>query len=321
MRALACDDFGGPDLLTEREVDRPPLGPTSVLVRLTHAGVNPGDARIRRGEFRPRARHVFPLVLGMEGAGYVEEVGVSGSPFRVGQAVFGFFLHDYAGDGTYAEFAPARSTQLAAVPPRVPMREAAAVACAGGTAMVLVEELLAVGPSDTVLVLGAAGGVGHFAVQLAAALGAQVIGVARTANHGFVRELGATHVVDHRTEDVVAAVARAAPRGVTAAVDTVGGAAQVQLAEVVQVGGRMASCVHAPRTDAFEVRDQATHYRFFEATPTRMSRLAEHVAGGRLRPRITQSFPLAHAALAHEAIEAGQVRGKVVLEIADGLPG
>jgi len=318
MRAVVCDEFGGPDQFREREMDWPPIGPNSVLVRLTHAGVNPGDSRIRQGQFVPRARHHFPIVLGLEGAGFVEEIGVSGSPFERGQAVYGFFLHDYVGDGTYAELAPARSTQLAPVPPWVPMREAAAVACAGGTAMVLVQELLEVGPGDTVVVLGAAGGVGHFAVQLAAALGAEVIGVARSSNHEFVRGLGAAHVVDYRAEDVPAAVARLAPRGVDAAVDTVGGAAQAQLSDIVRHGGRVASCVHAAKTPDFVARDQLFQYRFFEATPERMQRLNEHVATGRLRPRITRELPLSDVAEGHRAIDAGEVRGKIVLRIGGG---
>lgn len=315
MRALVCDEFGGPEQFEEREMERPPLGPNSVLVRLTHAGVNPGDARIRRGSFVTRARHHFPIVLGLEGAGHVEEIGISGSPFEVGQAVYGFFLHDYVGDGSYAELAPARSTQLAAVPPGVTMREASAVACAGGTAMVLVEELLAVRPGDTVLVLGAAGGVGHFAVQLAAALGAQVIGVARGSNHAFVRDLGAAHVIDYRTEDVAAAVAALAPGGVDAAVDSVGGEAQAGLPALIRPGGRAASCVHPAQTTGFAERDQTLHYRFFEATPSRMDRLTEHLAAGRIRPRITRELPLSDVAEAHRAIDAGDAHGKIVLTI------
>ncbi|WP_413105678.1 NADP-dependent oxidoreductase [Streptomyces sp. Inha503] len=317
MRAVVCDGFGGPDRFDEREVDRPPLGPNSVLVRLTHAGVNPGDSRIRQGQFAPRARHHFPLVLGLEGAGFVEEIGVSGSPFKPGQAVFGFFLHDYAGDGTYAELAPARSTQLAPVPPGVSMRDAAAVACAGGTAMVLVEELLEIRSGDTVVVLGAAGGVGHFAVQVAVALGAEVIAVARASNHDFVRELGAAHTIDYRTEDVASAVARLAPTGVDAAVDTVGGNAQAQLSRIVRPGGRVASCVHAPKTDDFRARGQQFQYRFFEATPARMARLSEYLVGGGIRPRITRELPLSEVAAAHRAIDAAEVRGKIVLRIDD----
>lgn len=315
MRAVACDAFGGPEQLRERELDRPPVGPNSVLVRLAYAGVNPGDSRIRQGQFAPKGRHVFPLVLGLEGAGTVEDVGISGSRFEPGQAVYGMFMHDYMGDGTYAELAPARSRHLVPVPEGVPVRDAAAVACAGATALVLVEELLGVGPGDTVVVLGASGGVGHLAVQLAVAAGARVIGVARSSNHDLVREIGAHDVVDHRTDDVRAAIAELVPGGADAAVDPVGGSAQESLADVVRPGGRIASCVHPATSGAFAARDQTVLYEFLEATPERMTRLDAHLAAGRVRPRITREFALADAAEAHEAIDAGDNRGKTVLRI------
>ncbi|MTD52884.1 NADP-dependent oxidoreductase [Amycolatopsis pithecellobii] len=315
MRAVACDDFGGPEQLRVRELDRPPLGPNNVLVRLAYAGVNPGDSRIRQGQFVPRGRHIFPLVLGLEGAGTVEEIGISGSPFELGQAVYGFFMHDYVGDGTYAEFAPVRSRNLIPVPDGVSLRDAAAVACAGTTALVLVDELLGVGPGDTVVVLGAAGGVGHFAVQLAVAAGARVIGVARSSNHDFVRELGAHEVVDYGRDDLPAVIGKLAPDGVDSAVDPVGGAAQESLAGIVRQGGRIASCVHPARSTVFGERDQALLYRFLEATPDRLARLNEHVTAGRVRPRITGEYTLADAAKAHAAIDAGNNRGKIVLRI------
>lgn len=315
MRAVVCDGFGGPDQLRVREVDRPPVGPNDVLVRLAYAGVNPGDSRIRRGEFVPMGRHIFPLVLGLEGAGTVEEIGISGSPFELGQAVYGFFMHDYMGDGTYAEFAPVRSRQLVPVPEGVSLRDASVVACAGGTALVLVEELLGVAAGETVVVLGAAGGVGHFAVQLAAAAGARVIGVARSANHDFVRELGAHEVVDYRTEDVRTAIEKLAPDGVDAAVDAVGGAAQESLADIVRSGGRIASCVNPAASTVFAERNQTFRFTFLDATPERLARLNEHLAAGRLRPRITNESALEDAAEAHAAIDAGQSPGKTVLRI------
>lgn len=315
MRAVACGEFGGPEQLQEIELDRPPIGPNDVLVRLAYAGVNPGDARIRRGEFVPMGRHIHPLVLGLEGAGTVEAIGISGSPFEVGQAVYGLFMHDYVGDGTYAEFAPARSRHLVAVPEGASLREAAAVACAGATALVLVEEILEVGPGDSVVVLGAAGGVGHFAVQLAAAAGAHVIAVARSENHDFVRDLGAHEAVDNRAGDIRAAIAEFAPRGVDSAVDTVGGATQELLADVIRPGGRIASCVHPARSAVFTARGQTVVFDYLEATPERMARLNEHFAAGRIRPRVTKEFTLAHAAQAHDAVEAGHNRGKTVLRI------
>lgn len=297
-------------------MDLPPVGPNDVLVRLAYAGVNPGDSRIRQGQFAPMGRHVFPLVLGLEGAGTVEAIGMSGSPFEVGQTVYGWFMHDYVGDGTYAQYAPTRSRHLVAVPDGVSLRDAAAVTCAGGTAMVLVEELLKVAPGDTVVVLGAAGGVGHFAVQLAAAAGAHVIALARTSNHQFVRELGAQDVIDYQTDDLQAAIQNLAVGGVDSAIDTVGGEGQSSLAGIVRIGGRIASCVHPPATTIFADRNQEVVFDFLEHTPERLARLNEHFAAGRLHPRISGEYALADAAQAHAALDAGGNRGKIVLKIA-----
>lgn len=315
MRAMAIDEFGGPDRLYERELGVPPTGPNDVLVRIAYAGVNPGDARIRRGSFATKGRHFFPVVLGWEGAGVVEKIGVSGSHFRVGDSVYGFFRHDYIGDGTYAEFAPARTRHLRLVPADVDVREAAALPIAGGTALVLVEELLRTGPGDRVLVLGAAGGVGHLAVQIAVANGAEVIGVARAENHQFVRDLGAHHVLDHRDGHLPEAVRRIAPSGVDAAVDTVGGEAQEGLSALLRPGGAVASCVHAAESPVFAERNQTVKFEFLHATAARLARLEELLLCNKVRPRIVREHPLSDAALAHADLDAGHGRGKFVLRV------
>ncbi|WP_054679010.1 NADP-dependent oxidoreductase [Microbacterium sp. No. 7] len=312
---MACDGFGDPDVVYETDVELPPVGPQGVLVRMAYASVNPGDTRLRRGSFSGRARHHFPLVLGLDGSGVVEQVGASGSPFSVGQAVYGFFLHDYVGDGTYAEYASTRSSRLAPVPAGVSMRDAAAVACAGGTAMVLVEELAQVASGSRVLVAGASGGVGHFAVQLAAAAGAEVIAVARSEHHRLMRSLGAAHAIDYRDPSLPAIVTGVAPGGVDAAIDTVGGESQLLLSRLVREGGRIASCVHPAQSDAFARRGQVLEYRFFEATPSRMARLTRLLSDGGLHPHISLEYELDEVATAHRMIEAGGVAGKILLSI------
>lgn len=315
MRAMAIDEFGGPDQLKERKLGMPPTGPNDVLVRIAYAGINPGDARIRRGSFASKGRHFFPVVLGWEGAGVVVKVGVSGSDFKVGDSVYGFFRHDYIGDGTYAEFAPARTRHLRLVPDNIDPRDAATLPIAGGTALVLVEELLRTTPGDRVLVLGAAGGVGHLAVQIAVANGAEVIGVARPENHEFVRSLGAHHVVDYQSGDLAGSVRRIVPSGVDAAVDTVGGNAQNGLSALLRTGGRVASCVHAAESPVFAERDQTVAFEFLHATAARLARLEELLLAGELRPKISREFPLSDAASAHADLDGGHVRGKFVLRV------
>lgn len=315
MRAVAYDEFGGPEVLTVRDLEIPPVGPNSVLVRMSHAGVNPADSRIRQGQFLPSARHMFPVVPGWEGAGVVERTGTAVRGVEPGQPVYGMFRHDYIRDGTYAEYSVTAATDLLPRPDDLPAEQAGGLALGGLTALIAVDENLRLRPGDTVLVMGAAGGVGHFAVQLCAAAGARVIAVGRTVNHAFLRQLGATDVVDYQTGDLEESVRQIAPDGVDAAVDTVGGPGQARLAGLVRKGGQISSCVGGPFDDSFARRGQTFASDFLRTNPDRLRKLAEHVAAGHLRTHVSQVFPLTEAVRAHEQIDSGHTRGKLIVHI------
>jgi NADPH:quinone reductase-like Zn-dependent oxidoreductase len=211
LRAVAYDEFGGPEVLKVRDLEIPPVGPNSVLVRMSHAGVNPGDSRIRQGTFVSMARHIFPIVPGWEGAGVIEQVGMAVRGLQPGQAVYGMFRHDYIRDGSYAEYSVTAASDLLARPDNLPAEQAGGLALGGLTAQMAVEEGLDLRAGQTVLVRGAAGGVGHFVVQLCVAAGARVIAISRAANHDFLRQLGATDVIDCRTEDLHTHVSQVFP--------------------------------------------------------------------------------------------------------------
>ncbi|CDP86686.1 MULTISPECIES: NADP-dependent oxidoreductase [Mycolicibacterium] len=315
MRAVAYDEFGGPEVLKVRDLEAPPIGPNSVLVRMSHAGVNPADSRIRQGTFVPMARHIFPIVPGWEGAGVIEQTGMAVRGLEPGQPVYGLFRRDYIGDGTYAEYSATAASDLLARPNDLPAEQAGGLALGGLTALMAVEEGLDLRRGQAVLVRGAAGGVGHFVVQLCAAAGARVIALSRTANHHFLRQLGATDVVDYAADDFEDQMREIAADGVDAAVDTVGGPGQSQLAEFVRYGGQVASCAGGPLDDSFARRNQTFSFDFLQANPRRLARLAEHVAAGRLRTHISQVFSMADATRAHEQIDSGRTRGKLVIQI------
>jgi NADPH2:quinone reductase len=315
MRAVAYDEFGGPEVLKVRDLEVPPVGPNSVLVRMSHAGVNPADSRIRQGTFVPMARHIFPIVPGWEGAGVIEQVALSVRNLEPGQPVYGMFRHDYIGDGSYAEYSVTDATDLLVRPDDLPAEQAGGLALSGLTALMAVEEGLDLRAGQTVLVRGAAGGVGHFVVQLCAAAGARVIALSRTANHDFLRQLGATDVVDYTTDYFEDQIRKIVADGVDAAVDTVGGPGQSQLAELVRSGGQVASCAGGPFDDSFARRDQTFSFDFLQANPRRLSRLAEHVAAGNLRAHVSQRFSMAEATHAHEQIDNGRTRGKLIIQI------
>jgi NADPH:quinone reductase-like Zn-dependent oxidoreductase len=308
VRAIAINEYGGPEKLSEMQLPQPKVGPDSVLVRVRAAGVNPVDWKIRAGYLDGAFPVHFPLVPGWDLAGVVEVAGPAVTGFAVGDEVIGYARRDDIQHGTYAELVPAPERALADKPARVSWAEAGGLPLAGLTAY---QALLAlqVGTGDTVLVHAAAGGVGHLAVQLARVLGAErVIGTASERNHEFVRSLGAEPVT--YGDGLVERVRAKAPAGVDAVLDLFGGDALTASAGLLARPGRLASIA-----DAVTVKELGGTYIFVKPSTTDLTTLAGLVDAGLLAVHIEQTFPLAQAADAQRLVERGHVRGKVVLEV------
>jgi NADPH:quinone reductase-like Zn-dependent oxidoreductase len=312
MRAVAVREWGGRDKLEVVDVDAPPVAPDGVLVRVRAAGVNPVDTKMREGRLAQRFPYHFPVILGWDAAGVVEEVGPAVTWFRPGDEVYGYCRRHHLQFGTYAELVTVPEGFLAHKPPELSFEEAAALPLAALTAH---QSLEAVGlrGGEALFVGGGAGGVGHFALQLAAARGARVIATASEANHGFLRELGA-EPLDYRDADLTERVgALTSDSGVDAAFDLFGGDARDQSFAVLRRGGRFVSIALPPPEprEGYEVN-------YVYVRPSGYD-LGEHVtplvAEGRLRPAIAETFPLERAADAHGLIEGGHVRGKLVLTV------
>lgn len=188
MHAAAIDESGPPEVLTVREVPMPHLHPDGVMVRVVNAGVQPTDAAIRSGWTPPGATITFPQVLGNEFSGIVVDTGQDVGDLQTGQAVRGFNVL-----GCYAEYVAVPRAQLILAPEGIAWQQAGALSASGQTAATALEDL-SVGPGDTVVVHGAAGGVGTMFTQLAVRAGATVIGTASAANHEYLHALGATPV-------------------------------------------------------------------------------------------------------------------------------
>jgi NADPH:quinone reductase-like Zn-dependent oxidoreductase len=220
MRAVAVSKAGDPAELMELPIPRP--GPGEVLVELAAASLNPIDVGIAQGYFEDRMPHVYPIVLGVDGAGRVAEVGEGVRGLRVGDSVHGQFLCTPIGHGTFADYALVPefpdSGALQRTPDGMPAGIAAALPTAGMTA-VGVLEAIGLRAGQSILIVGAAGGVGVFAVQLAAARGAQVVATARPDADRWIRQLGAIQTVDYTSGDVAGQVRRAFPGGVDAVLD------------------------------------------------------------------------------------------------------
>ncbi|MFF0739562.1 NADP-dependent oxidoreductase [Streptomyces sp. NPDC004111] len=301
MRAIVVEEFGGIEVLKEVTVPDVHAGPGQVRLRVAAIGVNPVDSKLRAGLMQQVMPVELPFVPGLDVAGVVDEVGAGVTGFAVGDEVFG-----WASSGAYAEYAVA--SEVVRKPAGLSWEQAVALPVAGETAHRVLTEL-GVTEGETLLVNGAAGAVGSFAVQLAVARGVRVVGTASAANHAHLRELGALAVT--YGEGLVRRVREVAPQGVDAVFDVAGrGALPDSIAlrggttdRIVTVGDFVAAAEHKV---AFSARSSTDPLPVF----------AEHarlVAGGTLRVRVAEVLPLARAAKAHEISDGGHAKGKLVL--------
>ncbi len=316
MRAIAITEYGGPEALQVADMPEPIVGPDNVLIAVRAAGVNPVDAGIRRGGLAERIPCILPIIPGWDAAGVVEQVGPAVEEFAPGDEVYGYLRKDFIRDGTYAEFTAARTFHWAPKPRTLSFEEAGAVPLAGLTALQMLRDALDLQGGERVLIHGASGGVGGFAVQIAKAGGAHVIATASAANHDHVRDLGADEVVDYGNQDFVEVVRATHPDGIEAVADIVGGETQQRSIEVLQEGrGRLVSVILPPDREAFAARRVAAHYVFVRPDRTGLDTLATMADAGELRVHLSTTLPLEEAARAHAQIETRHTRGKIVLTI------
>jgi NADPH:quinone reductase-like Zn-dependent oxidoreductase len=306
MRGVAFDRFGDLDVLTVRDdLPDPPVGPDTVLVRVHAAGVNPVDLSIRQGGLAGAFPHHFPIVPGWEVAGVVEEAGPAVADLAPGDEVFGYVRRDDVQWGAMAEFVPAPQRCLAPKPRSLSFAEAGALPLAGLTAYQALTEVLGVGEGDRVLVHRAAGGVGFNAVQIAVALGAQVIGTASPRNHGFLRDAGAAEVLDHSAGPVSGQLSEP----VDAVLDLVGGDTLADAPKQVRDVARIASVVDPV------VNEMGGRYVFVRPDAHDLEELGRMADAGQLRVPIARAFGLEQVAEAQELVAGGHVRGKVVVTL------
>ncbi len=326
-RVVSQSRYGGPEVLELARQPRPDPGPAQVLVRVRAASVNARDWHVMRGEprlARLMDRTVFAMrrprvaVRGTDLAGVVEAVGAGVDRWKPGDAVFG------EGIGTFAEYALASADQLAAVPAGVLFEQAAALPLAATTALLCLDET-GLTPGGEVLVNGASGGVGTFAVQLAKAMGLHVTAVVSTRNVPLVRSLGADEVVDYTVADFTRS-----GRTYGAVVDLVGNRRLRELRRVVRPGGRLVLSgggtagegrIVGPLRLLVGATAAARFLPFTvvvpKALPTTatLERTADLIASGRVEPVIDRTFPLEEAAAAVRYMETEHARAKVVITV------
>lgn len=310
MKAVCIHQYGGPEVLVYQDLPRPVPGEGELLIRVHAAGVNPVDWKTRAGSppgqsFEAR----FPLILGWDVSGIVAAVDPAVTRFAVGDAVYGMVRFPEPG-GTYAEYVAAPAAHVRRKPEAVDFLQAAALPLVSLTAW---QALFEAGELEgqTALIHGAAGGVGHVAVQLAKERGARVIGTARGRDEDFLRALGIDRHIDFETtrfEDVA--------RDVDVVLDTVGGQVRERSWGVLRAGGILVTL-----RSGGDVEEKAAHYGvrakriLVRPDATHFASIDGLVESGRLRPTISAVFSLQQAREAQERLQRGPSRGKIVLQV------
>jgi NADPH:quinone reductase-like Zn-dependent oxidoreductase len=306
MKAAYIERHGGPEELKYGDLPDPKPKRGEIVVDIHAASVNGADWKVRDGSLYPQTQ--FPYVLGRDFSGVVSALGEGVSDFRVGDEVFA--VCDVGQEGAYAEKIAIKASIVAKKPASISHVDAAAMALAGLTALVSVEDTLKLQRGETIMIQGGAGGVAAFAIQLAKHLGARVITTASAANHAYLRDIGADEIIDYNAQDFTKVVS-----GCDAVFDTVGGDVTQRSFAVLKPGGRAAFIASGPqapkpqRSDVQSLRPNVTRDR------PHLERIVALAAAGAVRPPEVTRYPLSQAAAAHRVSEARHLRGKLVLTV------
>jgi len=303
MHAIQVEDYGGPEVLKYGETAVPQPGEGQVLVRLQAAGVNPADWKFRAGYMKQFMPLTMPWTPGLDGSGVVDALGSGVSMLRQGQAVFGPI------NGSYAEYAVVSAGDLQIKPDRLSFDEAASIPVGALTAWGAVFDGANVQAGQRVLVHGAAGGVGLFAVQLARWKGAQVYGTASTANVDFVRSLGA-EAIDYSTRPFEESI-----QDMDVVIDTVGGDIPQRSLKVMRRGGTFVTVAARPGDD-FGKAEGIRLGRGGRAAVEKLKDISQLIEEGKIKTAVYKVFPLTEARQAQELSQTGHGRGRIVLHIA-----
>jgi len=305
MKAVRIHAYGGPEVLKYEEAPRPAPQQGEILVRVHAAGINPVDWKVREGYLKDVRPAQFPLILGYDVAGTVEQVGAHVGDFAPGDAVFALVR-----GGGYAEYVSFPAENAARKPQTLDFVQTASLPVAALTAWQALFDHAHLEAGQSVLIHAASGGVGHIAVQLAKNKGAHVIATASARNHDFVQSLGADEVVDYNAtkfEDVA--------HDVDVVLDTMGGDTQERSWVVLKPGGILVSIVSPDTEKQAQAHNRRGVIMYAEENAAQLAEIAALIDAGKLKPYVKRVFPLAEARQAQETSEEGHVRGKIVLQV------
>jgi NADPH:quinone reductase-like Zn-dependent oxidoreductase len=309
MKAVVVNEFGGPGVLKYQDAPTPEPKSDEILVRVVAAAVNPVDTYVRQGKLSRGGNH-GPIIIGYDIAGTVEKAGAEAKKFKPGDAVY-CYLSVMRGGG-YAEFTVAKESETALKPKNINFVEAAAVPLAATTAWQALIDDAKIEKGQTVLIHGGSGGVGSFAIQIAKARGAKVIATASTAHQDLLKQLGVDQAIDYTTtkfEDVA--------KDVDVVLNCVRADALGRSYGVVKKGGVIVSITDEPDQNECAKRGVTCSRMGAHPDSKVLEEVTKLIEAGKMRPIVSQTFPLADASKAHQQIETHHTLGKIVLKVAD----
>lgn len=311
MKAIRIHNYGGPEVLKYEDAPRPQPGEREVLIRVHATSVNPIDCKVRAGYMKDIFSASFPLILGWDLSGVIEELGSGATRFKKGDEVYS--LPDHTRNGAYAEYIVVRESEVALKPNTLQHVRAAAVPLATLTAWQALLDTAELQPGQRALIHGGAGGVGNFALQLAKWKGAHVIATSSAKNHELLYKLGADEVIDYTTqrfEDF--------SRNIDVVLDTIGGDTQERSWQVLKKGGILVSLVQSPSENKAKEHGVRGIRLGALANGQELAEIAKIIDAGKLAPVIDRILPLSEARRAHELSQSGHTHGKIVLRVKNG---
>jgi NADPH:quinone reductase-like Zn-dependent oxidoreductase len=308
MKAVRFHSYGGSDVLVYEEMPRPEAGEGEALIRVHAASVNPLDWKVRDGHLKERMKHQLPLVPGWDVSGVVDAVAPDVTAFKVGDEVYG--LLNFMKNGAYAEYVATPIQSLAFKPKTIDHIQAGAVPLAALTAWQALFDVADLKSGQTILIHAAAGGVGHFAVQIAKWKKAKVIGTASANNEGYLQELGIDDVIDYKTtkfEEVV--------HNVDVVLDTMAGDTRQRSWQVLKKGGILVATLGISDQEIDEQKGVRGGGLMVHPDFDQLTQIGDLIDNGDLKATVSSVLPLEQATQAHELSQTGHVKGKIVLQV------
>ena len=310
MKAVVIDQYGGIEVLKEREVNKPEINENQVLIEMHATSINPIDWKIRQGYLKDMIPFQFPVILGWDAAGVIVEKGSKVDSFNVGDRVFA--RPRTTAKGTYAEYVATEENLLAKIPDNISFNEAASVPLAALTAWQCLLDIGTIKPGDKVLIHAGAGGVGTMAIQIAKNIGAYVATTGSGKNEEFLKELGADVVIDYQNQDFEKVL-----KDYDFVLDTMGGDVQTKSYSVLKKGDLLVSIVSTPDAKVAAEYGVSGVFHMLSARGDQLQAIAKLMEDKKLKPIVGHVFDLSEQGLqaAHALSESHHAKGKIVIKI------